>query len=170
MTTTKTKYLEERIRDGYTSDHVRMWQALCELAKCEVGPSVQHLWTIIDIAKNTHCDVLDVVKMGAEVSEQKNINEKFMTALFMAVASEGEEDDDNDGQVREYVDWLTTKTQQKVLDLTCDEELSNSGSYEEECDRPDSATCYLIDDEAGVASTSTKKGAKRKLYDSSEPF
>lgn len=160
MTSTKTKYLEERIRDGYTSEHVRMWQALCEQAKCEVGPSVQHLWTIIDIAKNTHVDVLDVVKMGEQVSEQKNINEKFMRALFLAVSSE--DDDDEVGPV-----------EPKVIDLTCDEDLSESGSYEEECgDRPDSATCYLIDDEVGVAASSTsKKNLKRKIaFDKDEDF
>lgn len=151
MTTTKTKYLEARIRDGYDSEDVRMWQALCELCKTETGPSVGHMWTIIDIAKNTHCDILDVVKMGREVSEQKNINEKFMRAVFMAVASEDEEGEgpfDDDAP-------------QKVIDLTCDEELSESGSYEEEPKRLDSAACYAIDDEAGVAATST--GTKRKL-------
>lgn len=155
MTTNKTKYLEERIRDGYSSEDVRMWQALCELAKTEVGPSVQHLWTIVDMAKNTHCDVLDIVKTGRMVSEQKNINEKFMRALFMAVASEDEEGEgpfDDDAAA------------EKVIDLTCEEELSDSGSYEEEPDgkRCDSATCYAIDDEVGVAASSSK-GVKRKL-------
>jgi len=153
MTTTKTSYLEARIRDGYTSEDVRMWQALLEQAKTEVGPSVGHLWTIIDIAKNTNVDVLDVIKMGREVSEQKNVNEKFMRAIFLAVASEDSQEEKEPDHSRGVV---------KVLDLTCDEELSDSGSYEEEPERLDSAACYAIDDEAGVAATSSK-GVKRKL-------
>lgn len=123
MTTTKTKYLEDRIRDGYTSEDVRMWQALCEQAKTEVGPSVYHLWTVVDIAKNTHCDVLDVIKMGRVVSEQKNVNEKFMRAVFMSMASQEEDGPE------------------------CEEELSSSGSYEETSERLTSATCYDIDDD-----------------------
>jgi len=147
----KQNYLEARIRDGYSSEDVRMWQALCEQAKTEVGPSVGHLWTIIDIAKNTHCDVLDVVKMGREVSEQKNINEKFMRAIFLAVASD-EDDDDVDAP--------------KVIDLTAHEELSDSGSYDDaEPARLTSAACYDIDDDLGSDSqrAAQSSGVKRKL-------
>jgi len=152
MTTTKTTYLEARIRDGYTSEDVRMWQALCELCKTEVGPSIGHMWTIIDIAKNTQSTILDVVKMGRTVSEQKNINEQFMRALFLAVTS----DDEGEGPFDDDVD----DKKPKILDLTCDEELSDSGSYEEEPERLGSAACYAIDDEAGVA---VARGSKRKL-------
>jgi len=144
MTTTKTKYLEDSIRNGYTSEDVRMWQALCEQAKTEIGPSVYHLWTVIDIAKNTHCDVLDVIKMGRVVSEQKNVNEKFMRAVFMSMASQ------DDGP-------------------ECEEELSDSGSYETEGnERLTSATCYDIDDDVTDKTdpptrvSSTPSAGKRK--------
>lgn len=156
MTTGKTKYLEDRIRDGYDSEDVRMWQQLCELCKTEAGPSVGHMWTIIDIAKSTGSDILDVIKMGREVSEQKNVNEKFMRAVFLAVASNDGDDDDDDAP--EIVGG--------VLDLTAHEELSESGSYEEAPRRLTSAKCYAIDDGADSDDDDKpvgKRPAKRKL-------
>ena len=134
MTSTKTKYLEDRIRDGYTSEDVRMWQMLCEQAKTEVGASIHHMWTIIDIAKHTHSDVLDVIKCGRTVSEQKNVNEKFIGSLLLAVS----EDEPF---------------------LECDEELSASGSYEENLDSAEQGE-PVVDDEAADDDASTEPAGK----------
>jgi len=120
---TKTSFLEAKIREGFTSEDVRLWQSLCRQCETLVGDSVQYMFTIIDMARHNGVDVFEIVKTGRLCSEQKNINEKFMEALFCAVASDNE-GDDNDVDDKKV----------KVLDLTADEELSESGSYEEETD------------------------------------
>jgi len=140
MSNPKTAYLEARIRDGFTSEDVRLWQALCRQCEMEVGDSVKFMFTILDIAKHNAVGPIDIVKTGRLCSEQKAINQKFMEALLLAVyeGDDEKEDDDVDDKVV------------KVLDLTADDD-DLSGSYEEEGygpfddDRPTSADAYEID-------------------------
>lgn len=156
----KTAFLEQSIRDGFTSEDVRMWQALCRHCETKVGKSHEYMFTILDIAKHNNVGALDIVKTGRMCSEQKHINERFMECLLRAVMSDDEEE-------------------KKVLDLTADEELSESGSYEEE--EKDfykdltSAEAYevdgypnVVDDEAGCDDDTDDKvpvrgSVKRKL-------
>lgn len=138
MSNPKTTYLENRIRDGFTSDDVRLWQALCRQCEMEMGDSVKYMFTILDIAKHNDVGPLDIVKTGRLCSEQKAINQKFMEALLLAVY-----DGDDEKSDEKVV---------KVLDLTADDE-DLSGSYEEEDgegpfdhdDTPTSADAYEID-------------------------
>lgn len=93
------------------------------------------------MARHNNCDVLDIVKTGEVCSKQKNINEKFMHGLTNCLNS------DSDGEVE------VVKPSSGVLDLTAEEELTESGSYEEEegegpfdyDDNPTSADAYEID-------------------------
>jgi len=153
--TSKTTFLEQSIRDGYTSEDVRLWQALCRHCETKVGKSHEYMFTILDIAKHNKTEALDIIRMGRMCSAQKNVNEKFMESLLRAVCSE----DDEEG---------------KVLDLTADETLSESGSYEEEPKRLTSAEAYevdgygVVDDEAGCDDDEDdkprgKQSVKRKL-------
>lgn len=140
MTNSKTTYLENRIRDGFTSEDVRLWQSLCRQCEMEVGDSVKYMFTILDIAKHNNVGPLDIVKTGRLCCDQKAVNQKFMEALLLAVY-DGDDEDDAD----------TDSKKPKVLDLTADEDLS--GSYEEEegegpfdyDDTPNSAEAYEID-------------------------
>jgi len=135
MTSAKTNYLESTIRDGYTSEDVRMWQALCRQCETEVGDSVKYMWTILDIAQHNSCGPIGIISMGRDVCDQKNVNQKFMEALLLAVYEPDEKEP-------------------KVLDLTADDE-DLSGSYEEEegegpfdddrDDNPNSKDAYEID-------------------------
>jgi len=136
--TPKQAYVEKKIREGFSSVEVNMWQALCRQCEMEVENSLQHMWTILDIARHNQSDVLDVVKTGMIVSNQKSINQKFMHALLHAVYEE------NPSQ-EAPVDF----------DLTCEEELSasHSGSYEEttepydeEADTPGSLKDFVVND------------------------
>jgi len=152
MSSTKTTYLENSIRKGFTSEDVRMWQALCRQCELEVGDSIKYMFTVLDIAKHNQVGPLDIVKMGRLCSEQKNVNQKFMEALLLAVYSDGEEeegegpfDDDADADVDD-------KKPVKVLDLTADDDDDLSGSYEETSekyydtnDNPTSHQAYEID-------------------------
>jgi len=143
MTSAKTNYLESTIRDGYTSEDVRMWQALCRQCETEVGDSVKYMWTILDIAQHNSCGPIGIISMGRDVCDQKNVNQKFMEALLLAV----HEPDDKDQ------DGFPLEKHPKVLDLTADDE-DLSGSYEEEGegpfdddrdDTPNSKDAYEID-------------------------
>lgn len=141
----KIAYLEARIRDGFTSEDVRLWQSLCRQCETELGESVQFMWTIMDIARHNKSSVLDVIKTGRLCSDQKAVNEKFMQALFLAVSDDNDLPDEVDDD-----DDVDDKPAVKVLDLTAEESLS--GSYEETSekyydsnDNPTSAQAYEID-------------------------
>jgi len=146
---TKTTYLENRIRDGFTSEDVRLWQALCRQCEMEVGDSVKYMRVILDLAHHNDCGPLDLIKTGRICSEQKNVNQKFMEALMLSVYSDGE---DIDADIP--ADDVFEEKPTKVLDLTADDDLS-SASYEEEegegpfdddrDDTPNSKDAYEID-------------------------
>jgi len=142
-------YLTKMIRAGYEKADVDMFAALCQQAKTDIGESREYLFVLLDMARHNDCDVLDVVKTGRTCSGQKAINKAFMDAVFKAVSSD---DDDSEPST-------------KVLDLTCEESLEDSGSYEEEPTNPTSAEAYAIDDEAKVASTGRNK---RKIMTASD--
>jgi len=146
-------YLTKMIRAGYEKTDVDMFAALCQQCKTDIGESREYMYLLLDMARHNECDVMDIVKSGRVSSGQRNINDKFMTAVFDFVAS------DDDG-----VDTST-----KVLDLTCAESVdSSSGSYEETSSRLTSAEAYDIDDDvedktdppSRVSKAST--GVKRK--------
>jgi len=131
--TPKQVYTENKIRLGYSSLDVGLWQALCRQAEMEAGNSINNLYRIIDLAKHTESDVLDMISAGRTLSGQKSVNEKFMAALINSMAS------DDEGV-----------TAGPDVDLTAEEELSSSGSYEETSEpssgsRLTSAECYQID-------------------------
>lgn len=125
----KTRYLEQKIREEFTSADVALWQGLCRQCETEVGDSVDHMFTILDMAKHNEVTVLDIIKMGRVGSGQKAVNGRFIECLIQEMY--GDEKDDAKG----------------VLDLTADEELS--GSYEETDDKyiddPNSKEAYEID-------------------------
>lgn len=135
--TPKQVYTENKIRLGYSSLDVGLWQGLCRQAEMEAGKSVEYIHRIIDLAQHTEADVLDIIKSGRTCSGQKSVNDKFMAALYDAMASDDEAE--------------ATAAAATVLDLTADEELaSESGSYEEtsgpfEDRRPSSREAYEID-------------------------
>jgi len=179
--TTKVQFLEQAIRDGFTSEDVRMWQQLCRDSEVAKNHSHEHMFVLLDIARHNDCPVLDIIKMGRQLSNEKVVNDKFVAAIIHAVAS-----DDEDNQF--------VPESSKVLDLTADE---SSGSYEEEetheqrrakvtvlssklredemyNDNPSSAEAYEIDgfvvpdhhsdpESSGVEVLQPKKGVKRLL-------
>jgi len=144
MTSIKTSYLENSIRRGFTSEDVRLWQALCRQCETNIGDSHKFMHFILDVAKHNDVDALDIIKTGRLCSEQKSVNQKFIEALMLAVY-------DGDGDDAD-VDVDDKKAVKAVLDLTADED---SGSYEEEegegpfdddrDDTPNSADAYEID-------------------------
>lgn len=144
--TSKTEYLEKRIRDGFTTEDVRLWQGLCRAVELELAESTTHMYAILDLAKHNGCGPLDMVKTGRMLSNEKAINEKFMAALFLSVVSDNEGDDEAADEEQDEP--------KKIIDLTADE----SGSYEETSepntrlepsqyynDCPTSAEAYEID-------------------------
>jgi len=161
-------YLTKKIREGFEKADVDMFAALCQQCKTDIGRSREYMFLLLDMARhNDDCDVLEIVKTGRVCSSQNTINDKFIDALIHAVASDEERD-----------------TSTKVLDLTADEELSesSSGSYEETSepqghyynDNPTSAEAYEIDgfvvadDDADVDDKPNgllkkSQGVKRKL-------
>jgi len=143
MTSTKTSYLESSIRRGFTSEDVRLWQALCRQCETNIGDSHKYMHFILDVAKHNDVEALDIIKTGRLCSEQKSVNQKFIEALMLAVCDDGDAADvDDDVDDKQAV--------KAVLDLTADED---SGSYEEEerkgpfdhDDTPNSAEAYEID-------------------------
>lgn len=147
MTSIKTNYLENSIRRGFTSEDVRLWQALCRQCETEVGESHKYMHFILDVAKHNSVGALDIVKTGRLCSGQKAVNQKFIEALVLAVCDDdGLELDDDDNDVDDK------KPAESVLDLTAEDE--DSGSYETEGegpfdyardDMPNSADAYEID-------------------------
>ena len=142
----KTKYLEKKIREEYTSADVALWQGLCRQCETEMGDSVEHMFVILDMAKHLEVQPLDIIKMGRVGSGQKAVNGRFMECLIKEMY--GDEEDNLEDAVKtvtEYGD--ATHSVKKVLDLTADEELS--GSYEETdekyIDDPNSNEAYEID-------------------------
>lgn len=142
MTSIKTSYLENSIRRGFTSEDVRLWQALCRQCETNIGDSHKYMHFILDVAKHNGVDALDIIKTGRLCSEQKSVNQKFIEALMLAVY-------DGDGDDAD-VDVDDKKAANSVLDLTAED----SGSYEEEGegpfdydrdDTPNSADAYEID-------------------------
>jgi len=131
---TQTVYMTKMIREGFEAADVNLWQSLLQQAKTDIGDSHEYVFLLLDMARHNKCGVLEIVKTGRVCSNEKAVNEKFMNALFHAVASDTEEAQDSVKST-------------KVLDLTCDEELS--GSYEETSepynDNPNSAEAYEID-------------------------
>jgi len=143
MTSIKTSYLENSIRRGFTSEDVRLWQALCRQCETNIGDSHKYLHFILDVAKHNGVDALDIIKTGRLCSDQKAVNQKFIEALMLAVYDGDGDDDDNDVDDKAAV--------KAVLDLTADDD---EGSYEEEGegpfdyardDNPNSADAYEID-------------------------
>lgn len=134
----KTRYLEQKIREEYTSADVSMWQALCRQCETEVGDSIDHMYLILDMAKHNEVNVLDIIKCGRVASGQANVNGRFIECLIKEMY--GDEADTKEEEEAE-------KTAKSVLDLTADEELS--GSYEETDDKyiddPNSKDAYEID-------------------------
>lgn len=137
-----TLYLTKMIREGFEPADVNMWQALCQQAKTDVGDSRTYMFLLLDMARHNKVDVIEIVKTGRVCSEQKSINEKFMKALHECLTDDVETVEVGESSTR-------------VLDLTCDEELSESGSgsYEEtsephgfdDNENPTSAEAYEID-------------------------
>jgi len=168
---TQTVYMTKMIREGYEAADVNLWQALLQQAKTDIGDSHEYVFLLLDMARHNKVGVLEIVKTGRVCSNEKAINQKFMHALFHAVAS------DDEVLVQESKHSKTTKQGTKVLDLTCDDEsLSSSPSYEEEYnDNPTSAEAYEIDgfvvedhvsepnDDADVDNKPRKRLLKRKI-------
>lgn len=127
----KTRYLEQKIREEYTSADVALWQGLCRQCETEVGDSIEHMYVILDMAKHNEVNVLDVIKCGRVASGQKAVNGRFIECLIKEMYGD-EVDNDAKG----------------VLDLTAEEE-DLSGSYEETdekyIDDPNSKEAYEID-------------------------
>lgn len=150
---TQTVYLTKMIREGFEKADVDMWQALCQQCKTDIGKSHEYMFLLLDMARHNNCSVLDIVKTGRVTSEQRSINDKFIDAVFSAVAS------DDEGVAST-----------KVLDLTAEDE---SGSYEETdekyLDAPTSNEAYEIDGfvvedhDSEPEVTEKKAGVKRKL-------
>lgn len=162
--TSTWKYTTDMIRKGFEKHHVDMWQSLCQQAKTDHGKSREFLFIILDMARHNNCDVLDVVKTGEVCSKQKVIDEKFMYGLTNMV------NHDSDDEVE------IVKSRSGVLDLTAEEELTDSGSYEEEegygpfdDDRPTSADAYEIDGfvvaDDDEASPTDKTPVKKELIE-----
>jgi len=131
--TPKQQYTENKIRAGYSSIDVGIWQALCRQCEMEAGHSIKHMRTILELADHCGGDVLDMISSGRTLSGQKSVNEKFMAALINSMA-----------EVDECAEAPPD------IDLTANEELSSSGSYEETSEpgsgsRLNSAECYEID-------------------------
>lgn len=132
------EYTTRMIRLGFEKQDVDMFGALCNQVKLDIGSSRTYMFLLLDMARHNDVDVLEIIKMGRVCSEQKNVNEKFMEAVFLAVSSNADAAEEGDAKPG-------------VLDLTADEE---SGSYEEEegegpfdnaDDNPTSADAYEID-------------------------
>jgi len=134
---TQTVFLTKMIREGFEKADVDLWQSLLQQAKTNIGDSHTYVFLLLDMARHNKVNVLEIVKTGRVCSNEKVVNDKFMTALLHAV--------DVDEEVR------VSKSATGVLDLTCEEELSHSGSgsYEETSqpfnDNPTSAEAYEID-------------------------
>lgn len=133
---TQTVYMTKMIREGFEAADVQLWQSLLQQAKTDIGDSHTYLFLLLDMARHNKCHVMEIVKTGRVCSEQKNINEKFMQALHECLTEDVET-------------VKVGESSTKVLDLTCDEEPSESGSYEETSreynDNPTSAEAYEID-------------------------
>jgi len=127
----KTRYLEKKIREEYTSADVGIWQGLCRQCETEVGDSIDHMYVILDMAKHNDVQPLDIIKCGRVASGQTAVNGRFMECLIKEMYGD-EVDNDVKG----------------VLDLTAEEE-ELSGSYEETdekyLDAPTSNEAYEID-------------------------
>jgi len=130
--------MTKMIRAGFEAADVNLWQSLLQQAKTCIGDSHTYVFLLLDMARHNKCDVLEIVKTGRVCSGQKSVNEKFMDSLINCMNSDAEEVDVGESSTR-------------VLDLTADEELSESGSgsYEETSepynDRPSSRDAYEID-------------------------
>lgn len=131
---TQTLYMTKMIRAGFEAADVNLWQSLLQQAKTDIGDSHHYLFLLLDMARHNKCDVLEVVKTGRVCSGQKSVNEKFMDGLLNCMASDPVQRSDNTSG---------------VLDLTAEEDLSDSASYEETSepynDNPNSAEAYEID-------------------------
>jgi len=140
----QTVYMTKMIRAGFEAADVNMWQALLQQAKTNIGESHTFVFLLLDMARHNKCDVLEIIKTGRVCSEQKAVNDKFMHALMNCVNDET----DNTVHVEATVGG---KQVTGVLDLTCDEELSESDShsYEETSEEynanPTSAEAYELD-------------------------
>ena len=136
-----TEYNTRMIRAGFEAADVNMFGALCNAAKIDKDNSRQYMYVLLDIAQQNGDDVIAVVKMGRELSGEKVINDKFMCAVYNAVSSDGEDEDDV------TINVPRTPTA-RVLDLTADDD-DDSGSYEttgeDHEDRPSSKDAYEID-------------------------
>jgi len=134
--------MTKMIRAGYEAADVNLWQALLQQAKTNIGESHTFVFLLLDMARHNKVDVLDIIKTGRVCSNEKVVNEKFMHAIMHAVTSDDEEEQ---GASITYVSGT------KVLDLTCDEDGSDSDthSYEETSEEynanPTSAEAYEID-------------------------
>lgn len=125
----KTRYLEKKIREEYTSADVALWQGLCRQCETEAGDSIDHMYVILDMAKHNDVQPLDIIKCGRVASGQTAVNGRFMECLIKEMYGDDAENVES------------------VLDLTAEEELS--GSYEETdekyIDDPNSKEAYEID-------------------------
>jgi len=142
---TQQMFMTKMIRAGYEPADVNLWQSLLQQAKTNIGESHTFVFLLLDMARHNKCDVLDIVKTGRVCSNEKVVNDKFMNAIMNAVNSDAEDDGPEPHAV------ITSVKGTQVLDLTCDEELSEdrSGSYEETSepynDNPNSVEAYEID-------------------------
>lgn len=133
-----TLYLTRMIRAGFEPQDVKMFDALCNQVKLDTGDSRTYMFLLLDMARHNKVDVMEIIKTGRVCSDQKSINEKFMKALHECLTSVDDEVE-------------AGKPSAGVLDLTCDEELSESDShsYEETSepynDNPTSAEAYELD-------------------------
>ena len=172
MTSTKTSFLEDSIRKGFTSEDVRLWQALCRQCETDIGDSHKFMHFILDMATHNGESALQIIHTGRELSKQKAVNQEFINALVLAVCSDDEACyEDAEAATRE--EDAIQRDAQKVLDLTAEE---SSGSYEttgedhfyQDC-TPNSADAYEIDgfvvedDEAPPTDKKKKSALKRTV-------
>jgi len=131
-TTLKNQFIESMIKQGASLQACTMWFALMTSAATNED-QLEYVWRLTDLGKHIEAHPVNIITTCLSQGKFTKVDDEMMKCVFNMVS------DDTDSQCDKDDFWKDADGEIEIVgkkSLRCDEELSDSASYEEEeaCD------------------------------------
>jgi len=128
-TTAKNQFIEAMIKNGATLPACTMWFGLMTSAATSED-HLDYVWRLTDLAKHIECHPVNIITTCLSQGKFTKVDDEMMKCVFNMIA------DDTESQCDKDDFWKDADGEVEIISskrgFECDEELSDSASYEEE--------------------------------------
>jgi len=127
-TTAKNQFIESMIKQGASLQACTMWFALMTSAATNED-QLEYVWRLTDLGKHIEAHPVNIITTCLSQGKFTKVDDEMMKCVFNMISDDTESQSDKDDF------WKDADGEVEIISkksLKADEELSDSGSYEQE--------------------------------------